>query len=222
DPDGNEICISTAVDAANRVTVTIRDTGGGISPEQLVRVFDPFFTTKPVGSGTGLGLSICHGIIHKLGGEISVASEPGEGSSFTVTLPVMPDAVATLPRVLVIDDESRICRLIVRMFENKADVVTVNNARDGLAHLQTEPFDLVLCDVMMPDMTGIDLYDELQRTNPSLLRSVYFMTGGAFTPRAGKFLDAIGPARIDKPLERAHLLSLLSDKLPRSADHKRR
>ncbi len=210
DPDGNEIRISTAIDDRNRVTITIRDTGCGISPEQLGRVFDPFFTTKPVGNGTGLGLSICHGIVQKLGGEIAVTSEPGKGSAFMVTLPVMKTTVATLPRLLVIDDELRICRLIVRMLHKHADVVIVNNARDGLDQLRREHFDLVLCDVMMPDMTGIDLYDELQRTNPSLLRRVYFMTGGAYTPRAGGFLDAIGPARLDKPLQRAQLLALLS------------
>jgi two-component system, NtrC family, sensor kinase len=89
DRDG-DITIATVSEGKERVRITISDTGGGIAPEHLGRVFDPFFTTKPAGAGTGLGLAISQGIIHKLGGEIIVASRPGEGTVFTITMPVKP------------------------------------------------------------------------------------------------------------------------------------
>jgi signal transduction histidine kinase len=84
----NEIAVELGLDAARNVEVRIFDTGTGIPPEVLPRIFDPFFTTKAPGIGTGLGLSICHSIVSSLQGRIEVASEPGKGSSFRVTLPV--------------------------------------------------------------------------------------------------------------------------------------
>ncbi len=85
--DGS-ITIATALDGKDRVCITVADTGIGIPPEHLSRIFDPFFTTKPPGTGTGLGLAISQSIIHNLGGEITVASRVGKGTTFTVTLPV--------------------------------------------------------------------------------------------------------------------------------------
>jgi len=95
------------------------------------------------------------------------------------------------------------------MFRKHADVVALTSARAALPRLANEHFDLVLCDLMMPEMTGIDLYDELRKRQPALLRRMFFMTGGAFTARAQEFLDTIGSSRIDKPLDRGRLLSLL-------------
>ncbi|MBA3503454.1 MAG: ATP-binding protein [Myxococcota bacterium] len=209
--DKNVITVATRLDEQGRVAIAISDTGTGIPQENLCRVFDPFFTTKAVGTGTGLGLSICHGIIQKFGGEITVSTEVGKGTSFTVTLPPVVANLARTPRVLVIDDEVQIGKFIRRMLGKNVDVVTLTSARAGLDRLLShERFDLVLCDVMMPEMTGIDLYDELRSKNPGLLRRVFFMTGGAYTPRAQEFLDTIGAARIDKPIERARLMSLLA------------
>jgi two-component system, NtrC family, sensor kinase len=84
----NEIRVAARLTGPGHVTVEVRDTGAGISPENLRRIFDPFFTTKPAGIGTGLGLSVCHRIITALGGEIRVESEPGRGTCFFITLPV--------------------------------------------------------------------------------------------------------------------------------------
>ncbi|HVV82252.1 MAG TPA: ATP-binding protein [Kofleriaceae bacterium] len=213
-PDAHEIRIATAVDAHGRVTVTVADTGAGIAAEHLGRVFDPFFTTRPVGSGTGLGLSICHGIVQKLGGEITIASELGRGTVVSIVLPAAVVERPSTPRVLVIDDEAPIGRLVKRMLPG-AEVVALTSARDGLAMLRgRERFDLVLCDLMMPDMTGIELHDELRRTAPDLLRHVFFMTGGAFTARAREFLDSIGSAHIDKPLDPSTVRALLAAQLP--------
>jgi signal transduction histidine kinase len=95
-PDQNEVRLVLR-EAGERVIIEVRDTGSGMSPEVRARIFDPFFTTKPVGEGTGLGLSICHGIITGFGGEITVESEEGRGSTFRVSLPVAKGSRAPPP-----------------------------------------------------------------------------------------------------------------------------
>jgi len=84
------VTITAARAGSDGLKITVRDTGCGIAPENLSKIFDPFFTTKPEGQGTGLGLAICHGIIYRLGGAISVASEVGKGTTFTISLPLAP------------------------------------------------------------------------------------------------------------------------------------
>jgi two-component system NtrC family sensor kinase len=85
------VTIATRLAGKDTLEIMVSDTGPGIAPEDLPRIFDPFFTTKPTGQGTGLGLSICHGIVEKLGGRITVASQPGRGATFTISLPVQPE-----------------------------------------------------------------------------------------------------------------------------------
>lgn len=114
------------------------------------------------------------------------------------------------PRVLVIDDEILIGRMMQRALHG-AEVVVLTSAREAVALLKsTERFNLVLCDVMMPDMTGIELHATLRRDAPERLPNTYFMTGGAFTPHAQAFLEVIGSARLDKPLNSATLRALLA------------
>jgi PAS domain S-box-containing protein len=212
----NEIRVGTDLDPIGRVIVTVRDTGAGISPELMSRIFDPFFTTKPVGIGTGLGLSICHGIIADLGGEIRVGSAPDRGTIFTVTLPMHrprpePELRVTAPssrptsapsRVLVIDDEPSLGRALTRMLAHEHEVVVALSGREGLACLlEDESFDPVLCDLMMPDMSGIELYEELLEARPHIAERIIFMTGGAFTPRAREFLESVPNLRLEKPFD---------------------
>jgi signal transduction histidine kinase len=83
-----ELRVRTLVDDAGRPVFEVEDTGAGIAPEVMARIFDPFFTTKPIGRGTGLGLAVCHQIVAGFGGEITVRSTPGRGSTFRVVLPV--------------------------------------------------------------------------------------------------------------------------------------
>ncbi len=114
------------------------------------------------------------------------------------------------PRVLIIDDEILIGRMVQRILRD-ADVVVMTSARDAFDVLKgPERFDLVLCDVMMPDMTGMELHAVIRRDAPELLEGMYFMTGGAFTPSAQAFLETIGTARLDKPLGSAALRALLA------------
>ena len=210
DPEHNEVVVTTSVGHDGRVAIAIGDTGCGIAAEHAPRIFDPFFTTKPVGAGSGLGLAISHRLVEKLGGEIAVTSQPGIGSTFTVYLAAAEQAPTRRPRVLVVDDEVQIGRSITRMLDKRADVVCVTRARDALARLTSgETFELVLCDLMMPEMTGIDLYGELRAIAPELLATICFMTGGAFTHRAHEFLTSSGVRCYEKPLDRASVLALL-------------
>jgi signal transduction histidine kinase len=227
-PESNEVVVAMFTDDAGRAVVEIRDSGPGIADDLKGRIFDPFFTTKPVGSGTGLGLSICFSIVESLGGALTVASEPGEGATFRVILPALaveptsvPVVSASLPlrrgRVLVIDDEPAIRRLIGRLLKQDHEVIELGNAREALALIATdEPFDMILCDLMMPGLTGAEFYEALRELQPQSLDNVVFLTGGAFTERSQKFLDSIANATMMKPLQPEQLRSLVAEHVNRS------
>ncbi|HUB06561.1 MAG TPA: ATP-binding protein [Myxococcales bacterium] len=227
-PDGaadrNEIRLSCRTGPDGVAVVEVSDTGSGIPDELLRRIFDPFFTTKPVGVGTGLGLSICQGIVHAHGGKLEVSSEVGRGSTFRVTLPPaaadVPDVAAAagaIPatpsrRVLVVDDEVNVGAAIRRALSAHHEVVATTSAREALASLlRGEVFDLVLCDVMMPEMTGEELYRELQRLKPEMAAKMVFMSGGAFSPSARQFLDRMANRHLDKPIDLARLRTLVAE-----------
>jgi PAS domain S-box-containing protein len=224
--DRNQIRIACRGTEDGRVVVTVSDTGCGIAPDVLPRIFEPFFTTKPVGVGTGLGLSICHGIVKALGGEIRVTSRPDEGSIFSVFLPAaaaprtvageQPAAAAgdSRGRILVVDDDLMVGRAIARILGHDHEVAVLTNAADALALLGGDrSFDVILCDVMMPEMTGIELYQRLAETAPALRERVVFLTGGAFTERAQAFLGSVANDRVDKPFEAAILRSVVSRRI---------
>lgn len=217
----NSITLRARSIDAERLCVEVQDTGPGIPAQLLRRVFDPFVTTKPAGRGTGLGLSICRRIVHSLGGTIDIQSHPGQG---TVVRVVLKRAVRTpMPlsapppsisatrraarqqlRVLVVDDEPVIARLIQKALVEH-EVTIANDGREAVALMGSEPFDVILCDLIMPEMTGMDVYRAaLQRATPVHERIV-FMTGGAFTQRAQDFLQRVPNLRIEKPFELAQL-----------------
>jgi CheY-like chemotaxis protein len=218
--------------ADNRIEITIRDTGrasivevtdtgSGIAPEHVDRIFDPFFTTKEIGTGTGLGLSISREIVAGHRGTLSARSTLGVGTTMTVTLPhadhgvaaaapvVEPVAVAYRARVLVIDDEPLIAQSLQKAL-SRHHVVVASRAREALARIaQGETFDIILCDLMMPDVSGIDVYEYFVREHPAIAERVIFMTGGAFTPKANQFLSSISNERIDKPFSLAQINKLI-------------
>ncbi|WPB73297.1 PAS domain S-box protein [Archangium violaceum] len=227
----NTITLWVRLDASGRVAVDVSDTGAGMPPEVLARIFDPFFTTKPVGKGTGLGLSICHGIIRDLGGEISVRSEVGRGTTFTVLLPPMrPAAAAGAPspgsptsrserrgRLLIIDDEPLVARSLSRIIGRQHQVVVVVNSQEGLAQLTFgEPFDVIFCDLMMPGLTGMDLYEQVLERRPELAPRFVFITGGSYTPRARRFLETVPNTWLEKPFDVQHIQRLIAKALETS------
>ncbi len=211
------------------ITVDVIDSGVGIPPEVLPRIFDIFFTTKPVGVGTGMGLAICHRILTSQGGRIEVQSRVGEGTRFrvalrharsgaTTELPLQQPKVAApanerLASVLVVEDEAALGRVLPRLlFPHQ--VTVVERAADALTRiLAGEAFDIILCDIMMPEMTGMDFHRELIRLRPEIARRVVFMSGGVFTPGVRSFLEEIPNRRIDKPLDIDALRRLIQDAL---------
>ena len=196
-----------------RAVIEVRDTGTGIPQTSLARIFDPFFTTKPIGVGTGLGLSICHNIVTGLGGTIGVATIEGEGTTFRVVLPaartapVAKPVVARTPdstsraKILVVDDEAAIGVTLTRVLRAH-DVTAVTAAREALSLLEAGvSYDLILSDLMMPEMSGMELYDELSRRFPDAAARVVFISGGAFTAHATTFLEEVPNERLEKPFD---------------------
>jgi PAS domain S-box-containing protein len=224
--DKNEIRIVTRTDQQGRAVVEIRDTGSGIAPGDLPRIFDPFFTTKPIGIGTGLGLSICHRIVTSMSGEIQMDSELGKGTVVRVSLqptraePVQQPKVTERPqpatrrgRILIVDDEPMIGSTIGRVLVEH-EVTIATSAQQALQQLrQGNPFDVILCDLMMPDMTGMDLHAEMLRVSPEEAKKMIFVTGGVFTPGAREFLDRTPNQRIEKPFDNYQLRALINDRL---------
>lgn len=220
----NEIRITTLTDDSGRAVVEVRDTGCGIAPSNLGRIFDPFFSTKGVGNGMGLGLSICHGIVAESGGEITVESDLGVGTTFRVALPpasrrsAQPTPAnsaaraARRARVLVIDDDEHTGRSVVRVLSDQHDVVTETDAAVALARIaRGETFDVIFCDLMMPNLGGIDVHEQLLATRPELARRLVFLTGGAFSQRTEEFLETVANPVVAKPFTVDGLRALVAD-----------
>ena len=203
--------------SSQRLAFELADDGPGIPPEIASRIFDPFFTTKPVGVGTGLGLSIVYGIVQEHGGEISVASQPGRGTTFLVELPIVPApaaaplAAATFAkpgragathqkRILVVEDEPTVAQLIADVLgEEGHQVDTVLDSREGLERLSQQEYDLVICDLKMPYLDGRAFYRTLARVGSPLQHRIVFVTGDTLAPHTMEFLDSTGLPYLAKP-----------------------
>jgi signal transduction histidine kinase/ActR/RegA family two-component response regulator len=206
------------------VVVSVTDTGPGIPPELHSSIFKPFFTTKPVSQGTGLGLFVCSDILRKLGGRIELESAPGRGACFRVTLRTKelqplpnttPDASvseeAPAKRILVIDDEPAVARVIARILSREHQVEAISDARQALLKVSAgETYDLVFCDLMMPNMTGMAFHDALAKVAPDLAARVIFLSGGTFTREAEEFLARVPNRRLAKPIDPAVLRAAAS------------
>jgi CheY-like chemotaxis protein len=218
------ITIRTRVDAHGRPTLEIEDTGCGIAKENLGRVFDPFFTTKPVGVGTGLGLSIALRIVRELEGEIQLDSVHGQGTRVLLTLPASPLAAADVPvlesvppfsserfraRILVIDDEPAILRAFRRVLYAH-DVVLSSSGPEAMSKLADgRRFDVIFCDVMMPEMSGVEVYQRISECHPGQERKLVFMTGGVFAEPAAHFIESVDSPKLKKPFTGSSLRALV-------------
>jgi signal transduction histidine kinase len=219
------LVIVRSFDENQQVVVEVQDNGPGIAPEIVPRVFDSFFTTKPAGVGTGLGLPISQGIVRSLGGELSVESRPGQGATFRVSLPaVAAVAVEAAPpvsrtedvprrRILAVDDEVLLLKAYRRMLNEHHDVTTSLGAREALRLLEKDrSFEVILCDLQMPDMSGMELYAAVRARHPGLAERFVFVTGGAFSSEAKRFLEESDCAVMSKPFRVEELLACVERK----------
>lgn len=228
-PERHQIRVSTRPHDG-WVEIAVEDTGCGIPREVLGRIFDPFFTTKPVGTGTGLGLSICHEIIAAFGGEIGVESEVGQGTRFTVRL--RPSASAALPasassvaapqrtaarraRILVVDDEPLVAEAIERVLAPEHEVVAVGGARLALERTAEARFDLVVCDFLMPEMSGADFWAELGRRDPALAERIILVTGAGEIDEVRNAMGGFEGPIVEKPFTAADLRAAVAGVLAR-------
>ncbi|MCX5745276.1 MAG: response regulator [Proteobacteria bacterium] len=214
------------------VIVEIEDNGVGVSEEMLGRLGEPYFTTRAEHGGVGLGLFVSRGVLASFGGVLELESTPSVGTIARVRLPVtraptqtrspsLParepaPAVPTLPsvrtgrrRALIVDDEPAVARVIARLMRD----FDVTIASDGLEALRLiehdQGWDVVLCDVMMPRMTGVELYERLRQSAPMQLERFVFVTGGATIPEVASFLDQENVRHLVKPFDRVALQTVL-------------
>jgi signal transduction histidine kinase/CheY-like chemotaxis protein len=220
DADHNRIGIRTWQEG-EEVLAEVTDTGCGIARENLQRIFDPFFTTKPSGVGSGLGLNIARNIVVAYGGTISVTSEIGKGTSFVIRFPAAkasgpaPDLRAERApsgaggRLLIVDDDAGIRTMLARIL-GKHDVVTADSGERAVAILEKDQsFDVILCDMMMANVSGIDVHRWLVEHQPRLARKLVFVTGGAFTPNAREYLEKVDNLRLEKPFDVTNLQKMV-------------
>jgi len=206
----NELRIRT-FKKGDQVIIEVSDNGPGIPPQILPRIFEPFFTTKPVGLGSGLGLFICKNLIERMEGVMEVSSTK-TGTTFRIGLeyfdgPCVPVATQNedssferqrTRKILVVDDQEEIAELLKDLlYEHDVDICT--NGQEALERLEGSDYDLVLCDLMMPTMTGMELYDRCRAKGVGLEQRFIFLTGGAFTNAARVFLDKIDNPTVHKP-----------------------
>lgn len=220
--DQHDVRVVAATDDTGWASISITDDGVGIAPELFPRIFDPFFSTRPFDGRAGLGLTVCHGIVAAIGGRIQAESELGRGSTFRVVLPPSgtkhTSAVAPSParaaskgplRILVVDDEPQLGKALARAL-GEHDVTTTTSSRDALERLLGgESFDAVLCDVVMPEPNGIELYRRVRAQRPDQAARFVFMTGGAFTHKTKEFLESTPNLQLPKPFVRAKLEDVL-------------
>jgi signal transduction histidine kinase/CheY-like chemotaxis protein len=218
-PGEPAVTVTTRSEDGRTVEIEVRDTGAGIPPEIIDRIWDPFFTTKEPGAGTGLGLSISREIIERSGGRIYVESpiegeEPPRGARFVIVLPAargagdssIPPVPSTPPRsirsgvrVLVVEDEGPLARALAEEIGRVHETRVVPSAAEALAALQKDVFDVIVCDMRMPGMSGEALYEKILADKPEVARRFVFMTGVGFGAEIERFLSHSGRPVLEKP-----------------------
>lgn len=221
-PEGNEVRISVRP-AEGCARIEVKDTGAGIPPDVLPHIFDAFFTTKEGAGGTGLGLSLSKRIVAEHGGTLTVQSELGVGTTFTIELPIKDaGSLGTSggkgrPRVLLIDDDLSITRSLERLLSKDFDVTVTHDGKQGLEALATGAFDVILCDISMPVMNGVEFYSRLRERAPKQAADIVFISGGATNAQAEAVLATLPNVRLTKPFAIERVRELIIERF--SAHH---
>jgi two-component system cell cycle sensor histidine kinase/response regulator CckA len=201
--------------------LTVRDTGDGIDPENLERIFEPYFTTREQTGGTGLGLSVVHGIVTSIGGAITVQSRPGDGTLFTIHVPMVNDTAKTEPpaqqelpvgkeRILVVDDEIFILEIMTDMLRTLGyNVETANSGKEAWDRYNSTPdrFDAILADLTMPKMTGRQLARKIRQSDTRI--PMILTTGMASEAGPQEDQEGLFAAVLPKPVKFGDLANTL-------------
>src|SRR5450631_2933768 len=211
----------SAMQRGERVRLTVKDDGEGMSEETRARLFEPFYTTKALGKGTGLGLAVSAGLVQAMRGTLGFESTLGEGTEaqlsllFAAEASEEPASDTTMPplrqRLLFVDDDDVVRRATQRTLSRAFDVVTANGVEQALATLAGDSVDVIVCDMMMPDGGGEALYTKLQQDRPNLAQRMLFLTGGVCAGDAQAFLAQQPQPVLTKPLELVRLLQAVAD-----------
>jgi CheY-like chemotaxis protein len=217
DTDADSLSGKDALKPGTYMRLRVSDSGHGIPRSVMKRIFEPYFTTKKTGEGTGMGLAVIHGIVKSHGGDISVTSEPGKGSTFDILFPkiegepkperkVERKAPGGSERILLVDDEKAMADMSTQMLKRLGyDVLGISNAIDALERIRREPgrFQLVISDLTMPHMTGIQLAEEIKKIKPDIPIILYSGFRAALTV---KQIKAFGISDfITKPVAKSEL-----------------
>ena len=226
---GTKIHIHTLGYSEEKVVIVITDDGPGIPEEYVDRIFDPFFTTKDVGKGTGLGLSVSRKIVESMGGNISVSSVPGIGSTFFITLNsghershtqfMKPERDADISlllnkSVLMIDDEEQIVNVVKPIINPMvASFETLTCSRAAMELLSKNDYDIILLDIMMPEIDGMELYKWIKENKPYLTENIIFLTGDIENEKTKGFLKLTKIPALSKPIGTKELINILTTRL---------
>jgi two-component system NtrC family sensor kinase len=193
--------------------IDVSDTGPGIDDQNISRIFEPFFTTKPVNEGTGMGLSMARGLIEQHDGTLTHHRTKGGGATFRITLPIeavapeenrddtddaQPIATAAA-RILIVDDEASIRMMLAECFGDVYDCVQCDSGVSALAAIEAEAFDLIFCDIRMPEMDGAALHRHLCAAHPEQAARMVFMTGDVLNRKGSLHAGIEGRPIIEKP-----------------------
>ena len=212
------------------VILEVNDDGPGVPDEVRKKIFDPFFTTKEVGKGTGLGLTVAYAIVEEHGGRLWLESQPGLGASFFIQVPAtggklrpqVPSAVPALrpqpmPRldglaVLIVEDETALASAMTESFVDAGFLVDrAGDGEEGMARLEGGHYDLIICDLKMPRMDGMQFYRALTDYYPEMTSRILFVTGDVIATDAERFLAESGCRWLPKPFRLSELLRVSRD-----------
>lgn len=208
--------------AGEHVLVVVEDSGPGVPFELREKVFEPFFTTKPANEGTGLGLSLVAEIVRGHGGTVRITESALGGAAFEVCLPRVPAAqVGEKPnekpvapqqrlRILIIDDEPKLLTTYRMLLAPDHEVVTAASGAQALEVVSADPrFDVVLCDLQMPGMDGVDTFEQVKAKAPALENRFVFSTGGGVQRRIRDFVESTTMPILEKPVRLEKLLETM-------------